>query len=146
VVKTGLEPRSVHVEFVVDKVALGQVFSRVLLFPPSISFHRCSIKRKKTKKLIIFVTELHNKPQGCGVSIASPAGPFTIEKKTGLLCVFLSSIHIRGMVFKHRSNNILPFLSLPKVVLHRLIHFLIEKESAISDRFLLPDGSRTDGL
>jgi hypothetical protein len=32
--------RSVHVGSVVDKVALGQVFLRVLLFPLSVSFHR----------------------------------------------------------------------------------------------------------
>jgi hypothetical protein len=34
----------------------------------------------KTKKLIIFVTGLHNKPQGCGASVASAAGPFTKKK------------------------------------------------------------------
>jgi hypothetical protein len=51
---TGLSPRrpefdpgSVHVGFVVDKLALGQVFPRVLQFPLSISFHRCCITRKK---------------------------------------------------------------------------------------------------
>jgi hypothetical protein len=36
-------PGSVHVGFVVDKVALGQVFLRVVGFPLSISFHWCSI-------------------------------------------------------------------------------------------------------
>jgi hypothetical protein len=35
--------RSVHVGFVVDKVALGQVFHRVLRFPLSISLHQDSI-------------------------------------------------------------------------------------------------------
>jgi hypothetical protein len=34
----------------------------------------------KTKKLI-FVTGLHNKPQGCGASVASAAGPFTTKLK-----------------------------------------------------------------
>jgi hypothetical protein len=34
----------------------------------------------KTKKLIIFITGLHNKPQGCGTSVASAAGPFTTRK------------------------------------------------------------------
>jgi hypothetical protein len=28
----------------------------------------------KTKKLTIFITELHNKPEGCGASVASAAG------------------------------------------------------------------------
>jgi hypothetical protein len=37
------DPRSVHVRFVVDKVALGQVFFRVLRFFPCVSFHQCSI-------------------------------------------------------------------------------------------------------
>ena len=32
---------------------------------------------EKTKKIIIFIKGLHNKPQGCGESVASAAGPFT---------------------------------------------------------------------
>jgi hypothetical protein len=52
-------------------------------FPLSISFHRCSITRKnEKKKLIVFITGLHNKPQGCGASVASAAGPFTTKKNT----------------------------------------------------------------
>jgi hypothetical protein len=39
----------------------------------------------KMKKLItfffIFITGLHNKPYGCGASVASAAGPFTTKKK-----------------------------------------------------------------
>jgi hypothetical protein len=68
------------VGFVVDKVALGQVF------PPSTSVFPCQFHSTgapllgKTKKLIIFITGLHNKPQGCGASIASAAGPFTKQK------------------------------------------------------------------
>jgi hypothetical protein len=51
-------------------------------FPLSISFHRAPLQGK-TKKLIIFITGLHNKPQGCGASVASAAGPFTpLPKKT----------------------------------------------------------------
>jgi hypothetical protein len=50
-------------------------------FPLSISFHRCSITRKNEKTLIIFITGLHNKPEGCGASVASPAGPFTKKVK-----------------------------------------------------------------
>jgi hypothetical protein len=34
---------SVHVEYVLDKMALGQGFLQVLLFPLSRTFHRCSI-------------------------------------------------------------------------------------------------------
>jgi hypothetical protein len=47
--RPGFDPRSVHVGFVVDKVALGQVFPPEFFgFPLSISFHRCSITRKRT--------------------------------------------------------------------------------------------------
>jgi hypothetical protein len=53
------------VRFVVDKVALGQVDG-------------------KTKKLIIFITGLHNKIQGCGATVASAAGPFTKKKHSTL--------------------------------------------------------------
>jgi hypothetical protein len=35
----------------------------------------------RRKKLIIFITGLHNKPQGCGASVASAAVPFTTKKK-----------------------------------------------------------------
>jgi hypothetical protein len=68
------------VGFVVDKVALGQVFPRVLRFchvsfiPPVLHY------KEKRKKLIIFITGLHNKPQGYGASLASAAEPFTTKK------------------------------------------------------------------
>jgi hypothetical protein len=32
--------------------------------------------------MIIFITGLHKKPQGCGASVASAAGPFTTKKTT----------------------------------------------------------------
>jgi hypothetical protein len=54
-------------------------FPKYFSFPLSVSFHRCSITRKN-KKFIIFITGLHNKPQGCGASVASAAGPFTTKK------------------------------------------------------------------
>jgi hypothetical protein len=44
--RPGLDPRSVHVRFVVDKVALGQVFLRDVGFPLPILFHWCSITFK----------------------------------------------------------------------------------------------------
>jgi hypothetical protein len=42
----GSVPGQVHVRFVVDKVALGQVFLRVVRFPLSVSIHWCSITCK----------------------------------------------------------------------------------------------------
>jgi hypothetical protein len=51
----------------------------------SCQFHSTSaplLGKTKKKKLIIFITGLHSKPQGCGASVASVAGPFT-SKNTG---------------------------------------------------------------
>jgi hypothetical protein len=65
-------------------------------FPLSISFHRYSITWKNEKK-IIFITGLHNKPQGCGASVASAAGPLkNISRgvETSLSHIF-SEIHRR---------------------------------------------------
>jgi hypothetical protein len=78
--RSEFNPGSVHVGFVVDKVALGQVLPEYFSFPLSASFHQWSITRRNEKKLIIFITGLHNKPQGCGASVASAAGPFTTKK------------------------------------------------------------------
>jgi hypothetical protein len=63
------------VGFVVDKVALGQVFPRVLRVFPIIFIPPVLHYKGKKKKVIIFVTGLHNKPQGCGASVASAGGP-----------------------------------------------------------------------
>jgi hypothetical protein len=67
--------------FVVDEVALGQVFPQVLRFSlvgfiPPVLCHT-----EKRKKLIIFITGLPKKPQGCGASVAPAAGPFTKKNK-----------------------------------------------------------------
>jgi hypothetical protein len=81
--RPGFDHGSVHVRFVVDKVALGQAFPRVFRFspvnfiPPVLHY---SEKRRKT--LITFIIVLHNKSQGCGASVASAAGPFTKKKET----------------------------------------------------------------
>jgi hypothetical protein len=91
--KPGFDPGSVHVGFVVDKVALGLVFPRVLWFslvnfiPPVLHYVE--------KKLTIFITGLHNKPQGCGVSVASAVGPFTTDTHT----------HTKGTIFKQFNRN-----------------------------------------
>jgi hypothetical protein len=59
-------------------VALGQVFSpSTSVFP--CQFYSITWKNKK-KKLIIFITGLHNK-LGCGASVASAAGLFTTNIK-----------------------------------------------------------------
>jgi hypothetical protein len=44
-------------------------------FNLSVSFRRrSSAWKNEKKKLIIFITVLHNKPQGCSASVASAAG------------------------------------------------------------------------
>jgi hypothetical protein len=59
-------------------------------FSPSTSVFPCQFHSTgaplhgNTKTLvIIFITVLHNKPQGCGASVASAAGPF-LKKITGI--------------------------------------------------------------
>jgi hypothetical protein len=56
-------------------------------FSPSTSIFPCQIHstgapldEETKKKLIIFITGLHNKPQGCGASVTSAAEPFTTKK------------------------------------------------------------------
>jgi hypothetical protein len=57
-------------------------------FSPSTSVFPCQfhstgfpLKWKSRKNnFIIFLTGLHSKPQGCGASVASAAGPFTTKK------------------------------------------------------------------
>jgi hypothetical protein len=79
--RPGFDPGSVHMRFVVDKVALRQVFSpRTSVFP--CYFHSTGAPLLgKTEKLFIVITGLHNKPQGCGASVTSAARPFTTKKK-----------------------------------------------------------------
>jgi hypothetical protein len=77
--RPGFDPGSVHVGFVVDKVALGQAFLRVLRFSPVSLIPPVLHYTKNQKKLIIFITGSHNKSQSCGASVASAAGLF-IEK------------------------------------------------------------------
>jgi hypothetical protein len=52
-VSTGI---SVHVGFVVDKVALGQVSPQYFGFPLSVSFHRAQLHGKTKKTIITFIT------------------------------------------------------------------------------------------
>jgi hypothetical protein len=71
--------------FVVDKVALGQVFRPSTSVVPC-QFHSTSAPllgrgQKIIIIIVIFITGLHKKPQGCGASVASAVGPFTTKKK-----------------------------------------------------------------
>jgi hypothetical protein len=92
--RLGLDPVSAHVGSVMDKVALRQVFPQVLRFPLSVSFHRCYITRKNEKKeRIIFITGLHNKPEGCRASVASAA----LRAFVGLVIILKSSPLRRGI-------------------------------------------------
>jgi hypothetical protein len=65
-------------------------------FSPSTSVFPCQIHSTgapllgKGQKImiiiVIFVTGLHKKPQGCGASVASAAGPFTTKRNLHILC------------------------------------------------------------
>jgi hypothetical protein len=82
--RSRFDPGSVHVGFVVDKVALGQVFPPpcTSVFPGQFHSTGAPLQGKtKKKKLIVFITGLHNKPQGCSASVASAAGPLTPPQK-----------------------------------------------------------------
>ena len=63
-------------------IFVGQSGTRIGLSPSTsvfpCQFHStgATLRRKNEKKLIIFITGLHNKSQGCGASVASAAGPF----------------------------------------------------------------------
>jgi hypothetical protein len=52
-------------------------FPQYFGFPLSVSIHWCAMTQKK---LITFITSLHNKSQGCSASVASAAGSFTTQK------------------------------------------------------------------
>jgi hypothetical protein len=67
------DPGSFYLGFVVEKMALGQVFTWYFGLPLSMSFHWCSITRKRTiiiviiinpsiVIIIIFIIRLHKKP------------------------------------------------------------------------------------
>jgi hypothetical protein len=60
---------------------------------------------KTKKKLIIFITGLHNKPQGCGASVASAAGPFTPRKKLHK-CFVLNMSHLSLYVLGVKNINV----------------------------------------
>jgi hypothetical protein len=73
-------------------------------FPPRTSVFSCQFDytgaslHGKTKKLIIFITGLHNKPQGCGASVASAAGLF-IKKQSHTKIPFISNWHVAKSKF-----------------------------------------------
>jgi hypothetical protein len=51
---------------------------------------------EKRKKLMLIITGLHNKPQGCGASVASAAGPLT-TKKFDMTCKHVKCRELLGL-------------------------------------------------
>jgi hypothetical protein len=106
--RPGFDPGPVHVGFVVDKVALVQVFTRVCRFSPVSFIPPVLYYKVKRKKRIIIITGLHNKPQGCGASVTSAAGPFKKSCNTfqalrytsyrGTFCLWLFGTKVVGSV------------------------------------------------
>ena len=99
----GFDSGSFHVGIVVDQVALGQVFPRVLRLSP-VNFitpvlHYMEKRKKET--IIIFITGLHNKSQGCGASVATAAKPFTTKRTINKCFVCGKIIFIVLLVLFH---------------------------------------------
>jgi hypothetical protein len=63
----------------------------------------------KRKQLIIFNTGLHNKPQGCGASLISAAGPFT-KKRPYVHNYYQYSNHHESRNIKHRIHFPEPYI------------------------------------
>jgi hypothetical protein len=53
--RSNFDPGSLHVGFVVDKGALGQVLSEYFGFPLSVSVHRCFMTRKNGGKKVPYL-------------------------------------------------------------------------------------------
>jgi hypothetical protein len=51
-----------------------------LVFPCQFHYAGAPLLEETEKKLIIFITGLHNKPLRCVASVASAAGPFTTKQ------------------------------------------------------------------
>jgi hypothetical protein len=91
-------------------------------FSPSTSVFPCQfhstgvpLHGNTEKKLIIFITGLHNKPQGCDASVASAEGPF---KKNN------SGRHWQELWTLKKSQLPVIFLNILKIVEHRKSFFL----------------------
>jgi hypothetical protein len=88
------DPGSVHVGFVVDKVALRQVFPRVLRFTPVSFIPPVLHYKEKRKKKIIFITGLYHQPHCCDTSVASAAGPLKTPFTGRVLLSKLTSLQL----------------------------------------------------
>jgi hypothetical protein len=78
-------------------VAPGQVFPRVLRFFPVNLIPPVSYYTETRKKLTIFITGSHNKPQGFGASVVSAAGPFSTKKASYGMCTGDSVLRTRAV-------------------------------------------------
>jgi hypothetical protein len=66
----------------------NRFFSEYFGFPLSISF--LGKGQKIIIIIVIFIIGLHRKPQGCGASVASAAGPFTAKIPYHIVQKFLN--------------------------------------------------------
>jgi hypothetical protein len=75
---------------------------------------------EKRKKLIIFITWLHNKPHGCGASVASAARPFSTNNTSS---VVKSKVRYPVHRFRHLS---LPWARWIQSIVSKPIFFTIK--------------------
>jgi hypothetical protein len=84
--------------FLVDKVALGQVFPEVLRFFPVSFILPLLHYTEKRKKLVIFSTRLQNKPQGCGAAVHPLRGILYSPNFVGLTLNALRAIQFTPQI------------------------------------------------
>jgi hypothetical protein len=74
----GFDPRSGHVEFVVDKVALGQIFSEYFGFPCQFSFHQLLYTHNQSSRVGTIGQLVADVPSGLSLT---PKAPNKIKRK-----------------------------------------------------------------
>jgi hypothetical protein len=94
--RPGFVPGSVHVGCVVDKVALGQVFLRILRFSP-VNFippvlHSNGKAEETSSSSSSSAQGCTISLQGCGASVASAAGPFNKKCTNNVAYPYLWSV------------------------------------------------------
>jgi hypothetical protein len=103
--RPGFDPRSGHVGFVVDKVALGQVFSEYFGFPYQFSFHRLLHTRLSSGAGTVGQI-LADVPSG--LSLTPPQEKKTINHEVPRYVFFFSYSSSSSRIFRIRPSGLFP--------------------------------------
>jgi hypothetical protein len=90
--RPGFDHGSAHMGFVLDKAFPPEYFC----FPPVNCIPSVLHYLEKRKKRIIFITGLHNKPQGCGCVRSICCGALTTKKHVANVTFCVTVKHERG--------------------------------------------------